>query len=220
PELAAVAISHDHYDHLDKGAIQQLARNQPTVPFFVPLGVGAHLEQWGVAPERIHEHDWWEEETLADGALKIACAPARHFSGRGIFDRNTTQWASWVVQARQRRVYFGGDSGYFDVLEEIGKRYGPFDLTMLEIGAFHENWGLIHLGPSGALRAHQALGGRYLLPIHWATFNLGIHPWDEPIETLMSAAQAGGVAVLTPKIGERVTLSSPPQPARWWQGLK
>ena len=217
PELSAVVISHDHYDHLDKHAIQELARSQPSVPFFVALGVGAHLEKWGVAPERIHEHDWWEEDTAAGGALKLVCTPARHFSGRGLLDRNSTQWASWVVTGATRRVYFGGDGGYDAALAEIGKRYGPFDLTLLEIGAFHESWGLIHLGPENAFLAQRDLGGRLLVPIHWGTFNLGLHPWDEPIDAFLAAAASSKTPVLVPRLGEPVRLPVPDAPpARWW----
>ncbi len=223
PELAAIAISHDHYDHLDKAAVQALARAQPGVPFFVPLGVGAHLERWGVDPKRIHERDWWEEDSAAGGKLRLVCAPARHFSGRGLFDRNETQWASWVVTGSARRVYFGGDGGLDAALAEIGKRYGPFDLTLLEIGAFHENWGLIHLGPRNAVAAQRDLGGRLLMPIHWGTFNLGLHAWDEPIEQLLEAAKATGTPVLVPRIGEPAQVPSAASPvsaapARWWAG--
>lgn len=217
PPLSAVAVSHDHYDHLDPGAIRALAAAQPAVPFFVPLGVGAHLEKWGVPPGRIHEHDWWEEEPIAEGRLRLACVPARHFSGRGVFDRDLTQWASWALVGAGRRVYFGGDSGQDSAFAEIARRYGPFDLTMLEIGAFHPNWGLIHLGPEGALATHRQLQGRLLLPIHWGTFDLGLHPWDEPVEALLAAAPAAGAALLLPRLGEAVRLAAPPPPQAWWR---
>ncbi|HEY3446204.1 MAG TPA: MBL fold metallo-hydrolase [Myxococcales bacterium] len=221
PELAAIAVSHDHYDHLDKAAIQTLAKAQPNVPFFVPLGVGAHLERWGVEPSRIHEHDWWEEDSAAGGKLKLVCAPSRHFSSRGLFDRNKTQWASWVLTGAAKRVYFGGDGGLDAAMADIGRRYGPFDLTMLEIGAFHENWGLIHLGPKNAMTAHRDLNGRLLMPIHWGTFNLGLHPWDEPIDQFLEAAKATGTSVVAPRIGEPFRPSAAPSsisaaPTRWW----
>lgn len=220
PDLAAVAVSHDHYDHLDKAAIQALAKAQPSVPFFVPLGVGAHLEAWGVEPARIREHDWWEEDSAAGGRLKLVCAPARHFSSRGLLDRNRTQWASWVLVGSGKRVYFGGDGGLDAAMADIGKRYGPFDLTMLEIGAFHENWGLIHLGPTNAMTAQRDLNGRLLMPIHWGTFNLGLHAWDEPIEQFLEAAKVTGTPVVVPRIGEPFRASALPSvsaaPARWW----
>ncbi|MGC4114606.1 MAG: MBL fold metallo-hydrolase [Myxococcales bacterium] len=224
PELAAIAISHDHYDHLDKTAIQTLAKAQPGVPFFVPLGVGAHLEKWGVEPARIHEHDWWEEDSAAGGKLKIAFTPARHFSSRGLFDRNKTQWTSYALVGSAKRVYFGGDGGLDAAMAEIGRRYGPFDLTMLEIGAFHENWGLIHLGPQNAMTAWRDLNGRLLMPIHWGTFNLGLHPWDEPIEQFLEAAKATGTPILVPRIGEPVRLPAAPAsisaaPVRWWAAI-
>ncbi len=217
PALDAVAISHDHYDHLDRDAIQQLARRDPALPFLVPLGVGAHLERWGIAPSRIHELDWWEERPLAAGKLRLIAAPARHFSGRGPFDRNRTLWVSWVLLGRARRVYFGGDGGPYGLFAELGRRFGPFDLTMLEIGAYHPNWGAIHLGPAAALVAHAELRGRHLLPIHWGAFDLGLHPWEEPIETLLARAAPAGATLLLPRLGEVVALGRAPAPRRWWR---
>ena len=216
PELAAVAVSHDHYDHLDRDALQFLAKQDPKLPFLVPLGVGAHLEKWGIDPSRIRELDWWDEVQLADGRLKIIAAPARHFSGRGVFDRNKTLWASYVVVGEKKRVYFGGDGGYFELFRDLGKRYGPFDLTMLEIGAWHPSWGFIHLGPEGALKAHADLGGKLLLPIHWGVFDLGAHAWDEPIEDLVARAAPAGARLLLPRLGQVVRLSEAPVPEKWW----
>ena len=217
PELTAVVISHDHYDHLDRRAIQHLARRDARTLFLVPLGVGAHLEKWGVAAARIHEVDWWEESALADGSLRLVAAPARHFSGRGPFDRNRTQWCSWVVMGTAHRAYFGGDGGYWPGFAEIGTRFGPFDLTMLEIGAYHPNWGLIHLGAENSLRAQADLRGRTLLPIHWGVFDLAVHPWDEPIETLAARAPTAGVQLLVPRLGEVTRLGAVPAVTPWWR---
>ncbi len=219
PELTAVLISHDHYDHLDRGFIEFMVRSGSRVPFYVPLGVGAHLERWGVAPERIHELDWWEEATLVAGRLRLVSAPAQHFSGRGLFDRNRTLWTSWAVLGRTHRVYFGGDGGYHPGFADIARRLGPFDLTMLEIGAYHPSWGDIHLGPENALRAHRELEGRHLLPIHWGTFDLGIHAWDEPIMTLKEHAPVEGARLLLPRLGQQVRLSEVPDASAWWRDV-
>ncbi|NLH49647.1 MAG: hypothetical protein GX444_13755 [Myxococcales bacterium] len=216
PELTAVVISHDHYDHLDKDTIRNLAEMQPRVPFHLPLGVGAHLEKWGIDPERVRESDWWEETATADGALRLIAAPARHFSGRSLFDRNRTQWASWIVAGRSHRVYFGGDGGYHPGFADIGDRFGPFDLAMLEIGAHHPNWGQIHLGPEKALLAQRELRSRYLLPIHWGTFCLALHPWDEPITQLVAGARQNGGELLTPRLGQIIALNELPAFADWW----
>ena len=217
PALDAVVISHDHYDHLDRELLEHVARAQPEVLFHVPLGVGAHLEEWGIAADRTRELDWWEEASVANGRVRLVTAPARHFSGRGLFDRNRTLWASWAAIGRRRRAYFGGDGGYHRGFVEIGTRLGPFDLTMLEIGAYHPSWGTIHLGPENALRAHRDLGGRLLLPIHWGAFDLAVHAWDEPIRTLAAAAPASGVELLVPRIGELACLGAPPPVSPWWE---
>jgi len=219
PALAAVVISHDHYDHLDRDTIVQLARQDPRLPFYVPLGVGAHLERWGIEPARVFELDWWEEGVLRDGHTRLVSTPTQHFSGRGPLDRNTTQWTSWAVVGRQRRVYFGGDGGYSADFHEIGRRLGPFDLTMIEIGAYNELWGTIHAGPENALGAHLDLAGRVLLPIHWGTFSLGVHPWDEPIRTLVARAKDAQVTIVTPMLGELVRLREPPAVREWWAGI-
>lgn len=220
PPLDAVVISHDHYDHLDADTIRTLAAAQPEVPFLVPLGVGAHLERWGIAPARIRELDWWEETALGGGRLRIVETPARHFSGRGLLDRNTTLWASWVVLGESHRVFFSGDTGAFPGLAEIGRRFGPFDLTMLEIGAYHPNWGMIHLGAHNAVPAHADLRGRVLLPLHWGTFRLGVDGWNDPIRELAAAAATAGIPLLAPRPGE---LARPVQAGpveAWWDQVR
>jgi len=187
------------------------------MPFVVPLGVGAHLEKWGVAPARIVEVDWWDEVPIAGGRIRLVATPARHFSGRGLFDRNRTLWASYALMGQARRVYFGGDSGPFEMLTEIGRRLGPFDLTMLEIGAYNPSWGQIHLGPQGALAAHADLRGALLLPIHWGAYDLAVHEWDEPVETLLAGAPQATAKLLLPRLGEIVHLGQPPSPEPWWR---
>lgn len=215
PPLDAVIVSHDHYDHLDYPTIRALAR--ANVPFVTSLGVGAHLEAWGVPHERIHELDWWESVHLPGHELEITAAPSQHFSGRGAADRNATLWSSFAIRTARHRVFFSGDTGLTTEYAEIRDRLGPFDLVMLEVGAFHPAWGEIHLGPENALAAHGLLGGGAFLPVHWGTFNLAIHAWDDPAETLLRLAPARGANLLMPRLGE------PAEPARgsgvtpWWR---
>ncbi len=215
PPLDAVLVSHDHHDHLNPESIRDLARLR--VPFVTSLGVGARLEKLGVAPELITELDWWETHAPANGALSFTAAPAQHFSGRGLFDRNTTLWSSWVLATPRRRLFFSGDTGLTDELRDIGQRYGPFDVSMIEIGAWHPAWGSIHLGPTNAVRAFELLGGGTFLPIHWATFDLALHAWDEPIETLVAEAKSSGARVITPRIGQPVEPRELEGPAPWWR---
>ncbi len=217
PDLDAVVVSHDHYDHLDKATVQAIAQQQPRVPFIVPLGVGAHFERFGIASDRVIELDLWEEQAVASGALRLVASPTRHFSGRGVRDRDRTLWVSWALVGRRHRVFFGGDGGYGKSFAEVGRRLGPFDVTLLEIGAHHPAWGTIHLGPENALVAHADLSGQLLLPIHWGAFNLAIHPWDEPIEKLFETASASGARVALPRLGEQVLASAPPGPTPWWR---
>jgi L-ascorbate metabolism protein UlaG (beta-lactamase superfamily) len=213
PKLDAVILSHDHYDHLDAAAIRFLAKTG--VPFFCPLGVGAHLRRWGVPVARITERDWWESTSLAPDFTLVA-TPARHFSGRGL-TRNNTLWASWCLLGPRHKVFFGGDSGPFEEgFRQIGEAYGPFDLVMLEIGASDPEWANIHLGPDEALRAHRLLGGGPLLPLHWGTFNLAFHAWRQPVERLMEAASPD-VPLLLPAPGQRVDVAAGPLNSRWWE---
>lgn len=217
PAVDAVLISHDHYDHLDLPTVRVLLATQ-TAPFVVPLGVGAHLRRWGVPEGRIVELDW--DGTHAVGELTLTCTEARHFSGRGL-GNNPTQWASWVVAGPRHRVFYGGDTGYTPAFTEIGQRHGPFDLTVLPVGAYNEQWPDIHLDPEQAVRAHRELNpgaaAGALLPVHWGTFTLAFHPWDEPVTRLLAAAD--GLAVLVPRPGERVDLAALPPLVDWWSAV-
>ncbi|GAP34487.1 MBL fold metallo-hydrolase [Piscinibacter sakaiensis] len=218
PPLDAVLISHDHYDHLDLPTVRELAR-RPGLPFVTSLGVGAHLEAWGIPPERIVELDWWESHTLPRSGLCITAAPSQHFSGRSLKDRNATLWSSLVLRSPRHAVFFSGDTGLTTEYATIRERLGPFDLVMLEVGAFHPSWGDIHLGPENALKAHALLGGGAFLPVHWGTFSLALHAWDEPAEVLLGAAGSLGAPLLMPRLGE------PVEPLRglalqpWWRGV-
>lgn len=215
PPLDAVIVSHDHYDHLDRPTIRALAKMR--VPFITSLGVGAHLEKFGVAPERITELDWWEKTSVRD--VTVTATPAQHFSGRGIRDRNTTAWSSMHLQGPTHSFFFGSDTGLTDEYLEIAKRFGTFDMVALEIGAFHPAWGDIHMGPANALKAHAMLGSGMFLPIHWSTFNLAMHPWDEPAETLLRLASASGASLVMPKLGQAVEPSRAPAIMPWWRDV-
>lgn len=216
PALDAVVISHDHYDHLDMAAIRALIRTQ-RAPFIVPLGVGAHLRQWGAPAHRVVELDWQSSTRI--GELSLVCTPARHFSGR-FLSRNNTLWSSWVIIGPKHRAYFGGDTGYTRSFAEIGAQYGPFDLTLLPIGAYNKAWPDIHMNPEEAVAAHRDLSGDsgVLLPIHWGTFRLAPHPWAEPAERLLAAAAETGVRCAVPRPGGRVVPGTHADPGgdRWW----
>jgi L-ascorbate metabolism protein UlaG (beta-lactamase superfamily) len=215
PKLDAVVLSHDHYDHLDAPTILALESRGPHAPrYIVPLGVGAHLEHWGVPADRIVELDWWEEARAGD--IRLVATPARHFSGRGLTDASATLWAGWAMIGAAHRVFFSGDTGMFPGFVEIGARLGPFDATMIEVGAYDAMWADVHLGPEQAVRAHQDVRGRFMFPVHWGTFDLAIHPWTEPVERLMAAAARAKVPIAVPKPGESVEPASYGEVARWW----
>ena len=217
PELDAVIVSHDHYDHLDYPTILELAKRD--VPFFTSLGVGAHLQAWGVPAERITELDWWEEASVPGTGLSLNAAPSQHFSGRGLGGRNTTLWSSFVVRGPKHAVFFSGDTGLTPEYGAIRQRFGAFDLVLLEVGAFHESWGDIHLGPEHALEALHLLGGGRLLPVHWGTFNLALHAWDEPAETLLRLAPERGAELVMPMLGEPVEPARVESVEPWWRAV-
>ncbi|MGW0699824.1 MBL fold metallo-hydrolase [Streptomyces sp. NPDC002867] len=215
-----VVISHDHYDHLDLPTIRALAGTDTV--FAVPLGVGAHLERWGVAPDRLRELDW--NESAEVHGIRLTATPARHFCGRGLRNQQHTLWASWVVAGPEHRIYHSGDTGYFPGFTDIGAEHGPFDATMIQIGAYSEYWPDIHMTPAEGMRAHLDLQGGtpsgVMLPIHWGTFNLAPHPWAEPAEGTVTAAAGAGAAVALPRPGEpfEPTAANVPS-ALWWRAV-
>ena len=215
PAVDAVIISHDHYDHLDYQAIKVLLKRVDH--FFVPLGVKAHLERWGVASTNISELDWYESKAYR--GVRLTLAPARHFSGRGLWDRNSTLWGSWIISSKTLNVYFSGDSGYSDTFKTIGQRYGPFDIAFLENGAYNLDWAQIHMMPEEVVQASIDLNARVLFPIHWSKFDLALHPWDEPAIRLTKEARNRAVAVATPLIGEAFAVNNYPA-TQWWELLR
>ena len=215
PRLDAVVISHDHYDHLDHPTM--VAMREIDTTFVVPLGVGAHLAYWGIEEARIVELDWWERTRV--GGLEIVCTPARHASGRMLVDNDRTLWAGYAFVGPRHRAYFSGDTGLFPALRDIGARLGPFDVTMIEAGAYGRHWPDWHLGPEQAVTAHGMVRGRVLLPIHWGLFNLAYHGWTEPIERILAAAAGAGATIVVPRPGQSIEPARPPPVERWWPDL-
>lgn len=215
PDLDAVVLSHDHYDHLCEESVVELARRG--VPFVTTLGVGEHLEGYGVPAELITELDWWESARVKD--VEIHAAPSQHFSGRGLRDRNRTLWSSMAMVGPKHKVFFSGDTGLTEAYGDIRAKLGPFDLVMLEVGAFHPAWGDIHLGPDNALRALELLGGGAFLPVHWGTFNLAFHAWDQPAERLLELAPANNVQLVMPKLGAPVEPLHVEGVDPWWRAV-
>ncbi|MBS6360518.1 MBL fold metallo-hydrolase [Burkholderia sp.] len=215
PPLAGVILSHDHYDHLDRDTV--LALDATTERFLTPLGVGDRLIEWGIAATKVRQLDWWQSADV--GGLVLTATPAQHFSGRSLLDGNSTLWASWVIEDRDLRVFFSGDSGYFDGFRTIGERLGPFDVTLIETGAYDPQWPYVHMQPEETVQAHVDLRGRWLVPIHNGTFDLAMHRWQEPFERITGLTAARGVALATPRMGERLNMAAPHRGERWWRNV-
>jgi L-ascorbate metabolism protein UlaG (beta-lactamase superfamily) len=213
PLIDVVIISHNHYDHLNKFTIDRL--KSKTRLFIVPMGMGKQIAQWGISEKKIIELDWWQNHIF--DSLTVTATPAQHFSGRGLFDRNKTLWASWAIRGPHHNVFFSGDSGYFSGFEQIGSRLGPFDMTFLECGAYNPAWHSVHMYPEETVAAHLDLKGRILMPIHWATFNLSIHPWYEPILRLTQDAESADIRISTPMVGETTVYDTHISDKKWWE---
>ena len=215
PKVDVVIISHDHYDHLDSKAIKDLSNQVDQ--FFVPLGVGAHLERWGVNKNRITEYDWYDSKDYKN--IKFTFAPSLHFSGRGVTNGNSTLWGSWMIKSKTLSAYFSGDGGYSETFKKLGNEYGPFDIAFIENGAYNVDWSNVHMFPDEAVQASIDLKAQVLFPIHWSKFDLSVHPWDEPIIRITKEAAKKNVNIATPMIGEVFELSSIPKKP-WWEKLR
>lgn len=219
PPIDAILISHDHYDHLDIATVKRL--KDKNIEWYMPLGVGSHLRHWGVAKEKIHELDWWQDATIK--GVKFTAIPSRHSSGRSIFltDTKKTLWSGWAINGPQHRVVYSGDTTMHPDFKTVGDKLGPFDLSIIEIGAYNLLWRDNHLGPEQALIAHQLLQAKTLLPVHWAGFDLATHGWTEPMERLQAAALKSPARpqVLTPLPGQAFELQTAPKNNRWWPSV-
>lgn len=215
PTIDAVIISHDHYDHLDYPTIMKIKNK--VGQFYTPLGVGTHLERWGIDKSTIHELDWWQE--VQHENLLFRCTPSQHFSGRNINTSNSTLWASWVIQSAGLNIFFSGDSGYGKHFKAIGDKYGPFDYAMLECGQYNEKWANIHMFPEQTAQAGADLQAKQIMPMHWASFRLAMHDWTDPVERVLAKAKELNIPIRVPKIGEAVAI--PPAPVdsidTWWR---
>ncbi len=213
PQIDMIIMSHDHYDHLDYGSIQKL--KDKTKSFYMPLGMGAHFEEWGVDSSKIHELGWWEE-IQADGLL-LALTPARHFSGRGLNNRFSTLWGSWVIRGESDNIFFSGDSGYGPHFKQIGEKYGPFNFAMMECGQYNERWTDIHMVPEETAQAAKDINAKVFMPIHWAAFTLAMHSWTDPVVRVIAKAKEINQPIYVPEIGEFIELDKKLETTRkWW----
>lgn len=224
-QVDLLVITHDHYDHLDYLTILQLIPKTRQV--CTSLGVGAHLEYWGMPAGKITELDWWQTMTIQQNLqekaqphihqnIQLTATPARHFSGR-VLKRGQSLWSSFVLSLNGYNLFLGGDSGYSPSFAQIGKKYGPFDIALLESGQYGQYWPQIHMTPEQTIQVATELNTRLLLPVHWAKFDLALHPWNEPIQRVTAEAARRSMPITTPMIGEPVTLGSPHPAKRWWE---
>lgn len=213
PFIDFVLYSHDHYDHLDYESV--LALKEKVGKFYVPLGLGNHLESWGVEKDKIHEFAWWD--ALHVKGIDLICTPARHFSGRGLFDRESTLWCSWVIKGDSKSIYFSGDGGYGPHFKEIGEKHGPFDISLMECGQYNEQWHAIHMMPEETVQAAADLNSRVFVPIHWGAFTLALHSWTDPVVRAKAEAEKQGVEMRTPRIGEVMKIDTTHfNSTQWW----
>ncbi len=216
PDIDGLVLSHDHYDHLDEGTIRTLG--QRVQRYFVPLAVGPRLQNWGIELDRIQEFDWWQEARLAD--VTVTAVPAHHFSGRTLADRNSTLWSGWVIASGRERIFYSGDTGYHEGFAEIARRHGPFDIALMENGAYDAYWPMSHMTPEETVRAFKEVDARLLYLVHNSTFDLAFHGWREPLDRVAAIAEKEGLPLATPEVGEVLTLGQPRENRKWWEGLK
>jgi L-ascorbate metabolism protein UlaG (beta-lactamase superfamily) len=211
-DIDVLLITHDHYDHLDYQSILKIAPQAKTI--VTSIGVGSHLERWGIKAEKINELSWNQSVTLFDH-LELTAVPARHFTGRK-FKRNQTLWSAFVLKTANYKLFLGGDSGYDTHFAKIGEAYGPFDLALLECGQYNAYWPYIHMFPEETVQAAIDLKAKVLMPVHWGKFSLAMHPWNEPIKRIVEAATAKQFPLVTPKLGETIILNEYLPTENWW----
>ena len=216
PPIEGVILSHDHYDHLDKAATEFLATT--VLHYVVPLKVGERLVDMGVPKDRITELDWWGTTTI--GNVKLSAAPAQHFSGRTLGDRNKTLWASWIIDVGGQRIFYSGDGGYFSGFKEIGRRFPNIDVALIENGAYDKQWPDVHMTPEQSIDAFVDIKAKVLYPVHNSTFDLAFHQWRDPLERIAKLSKERGISLATPIIGEPLTIGKARANQEWWIGLK
>lgn len=215
PELDAVLVSHNHFDHLDQGVVEGLKSRNPR--YVVGLGLGATLERWGVPGDRITELDWWDSTQV--GELRITSTPARHASGRGLFDQGKSLWMGFAIAGSVHKVYYSGDTGPFKTATGIGTRLGPFDFTLIECGQYDPAWPDWHMAPEQSLALHKAVRGKVMMPVHWGLFRLANHSWKDPVERLMAANADDAATIVVPRPGQSIEPTQGQESPRWWERI-
>jgi L-ascorbate metabolism protein UlaG (beta-lactamase superfamily) len=215
PDIDAILITHDHYDHLDYKSIKRLKKR--VSKYYVAYGSGRHLKRWGIPENQIIEFDWWQDIHFDD--IKITFTPSRHFSGRGLFDRSKSLWGGWIIQTDHHKVYLSGDGGYGDHFREIGRRFGPFDWAFIECGQYNELWKQIHMVPEESIMAASDIGAKVSIPVHWGAFTLALHNWKEPVKRFTTAAKQKEILCCTPELGAIIPWDPSPTANNWWEKL-
>ncbi len=214
PEIDLVLFTHDHYDHVDLDSVLKLMPK--TREYYVGLGVGRHLEKWGIESSKIKEFDWWKSSNFE--GIEITYTPTRHFSGRGLTDREKSLWGGWVFKTSSESIYFSGDGGYGKHFKEIGEKLGPFDFGFMECGQYNERWRMIHMFPDESVQAAIDTHTEKIIPVHWAGFALALHTWTDPVLKFMKAAQQQNQDFITPKIGQLVDYKNHIS-SNWWEDI-
>lgn len=211
PSVDYIIITHNHYDHLERKTVQSIKTGQ----FIVPLGLGAALQSWGIEKDRITELGWGE--TFEQDGLKIIAEEGVHYSNRSPWNRNKTLWNSYIISSPKTKIFWGGDTGYGPHFARIGQDHGPFDMAALEIDGWNTGWVNTHMFPQETIQAAQDLRAKSMLPIHWAVFDLALHPWHESIDMVLEEAKGKPLNILTPQMGEKINLTSPT--SHWWKNI-